>query len=150
MAQLICIHLQSEKPLSAYFYDDPNCMIWVQRTVLHPDQVVMLLRPWLRCFAMINISAWWLGTSSKFSGQVSKEIHRNNKTLEHWKLKRRYKFVQTWKFFTKIKSALIVQQLVSDAVRHNSKVYSGVITKCTLFFLYFDLLSLRLASLLKP
>ena len=38
--------------------------------------LVMLLRPRIRRFTMI-ISAWWLLTSSKFSGQEFEEIHRN-------------------------------------------------------------------------
>ena len=32
--------------------------------------------PWISRFTMI-ISAWWLQTSSKFSGQEFEEIHRN-------------------------------------------------------------------------
>ena len=46
--------------------------------------LVMLLRPWIRRFMMI-ISAWWLRTSSKFSGQEFEEIHSNigsSKTLK--------------------------------------------------------------------
>ena len=38
--------------------------------------LITLLRPWIRRFTMI-ISAWWLQTSSKFSGQEFGEIHRN-------------------------------------------------------------------------
>ena len=38
--------------------------------------LVTLLRPWIRRFTMI-ISAWWLRTSSEFSGQEFEEIHRN-------------------------------------------------------------------------
>ena len=38
--------------------------------------LVTLLRPWIRRFTMI-ISAWWLWTGSKFSGQEFEEIHRN-------------------------------------------------------------------------
>ena len=38
--------------------------------------LVTLLRPWIRRFTMI-ISAWWLQTSSKFSGQEFQEIHKN-------------------------------------------------------------------------
>jgi len=37
-----------------------------------PTLVVQLLRLWIRRFTMI-ISAWWLQTSSKFSGKEVKE-----------------------------------------------------------------------------
>jgi len=35
------------------------------------------LRPWIRRFTMI-ISAWWLRTSSKFSGNKSKKQPENS------------------------------------------------------------------------
>jgi len=38
----------------------------------------MLLRPWIRRFTKI-ISAWWLGTSSKFSGKKAKKQPENSK-----------------------------------------------------------------------
>ena len=43
--------------------------------------LVLLLRPWIRHFTMI-ISAWWLPTSRKFSGQEFEEIHRYVESLE--------------------------------------------------------------------
>ena len=43
--------------------------------------LVTLLRPWIRRFTMI-ISATWLRTSSKFSGQQFEEIHRSIGSLE--------------------------------------------------------------------
>ena len=49
--------------------------------------LVTLLRPWIRRFTMI-ISAWWLRTSSKFSGQEFEEIHRNIGSSETPKLVR--------------------------------------------------------------
>ena len=48
------------------------------------------LRLWIRRFTMI-ISAWWLRTSSIFSGQELEEIHRN---MDHWKLLSRCGFLQ--------------------------------------------------------
>ena len=43
--------------------------------------LVMLLRFWIRRFTMI-ISAWYVRTSSKFSGQKFEEIHRNVRSSE--------------------------------------------------------------------
>ena len=41
----------------------------------------MLLRPWTKRFAMI-ITAWWLRTSSIFSGQEFEKMHMNFGSLE--------------------------------------------------------------------
>ena len=51
------------------FYDDSDRVIMSSTRTL-----VTLLRPWIRRFTMI-ISAWWLRTSSKFSGQEFEAIH---------------------------------------------------------------------------
>ena len=56
--------------------DDPERMIWVQ-----PPTLVTLLRPWIRRFTMI-ISAWWLQTTSKFSGKKFEEFNKNIESLE--------------------------------------------------------------------
>ena len=40
-----------------------------------------LLRPWIKRFTMI-IFAWWIRTSSKFSGQEFEEILRNIESSE--------------------------------------------------------------------
>ena len=42
--------------------------------------LVTLFRLWMRRFAMI-ISDWWIQTSSNFSEQEFKSIHRNIKSL---------------------------------------------------------------------
>ena len=53
--------------------------------------LVTLLRPWNRRITMI-ISAWWLRTSSKFSGQ---EFEETTGTLDHRKLLSRCGFLQS-------------------------------------------------------
>ena len=51
-------------------------MIWVE-----PAPWSTVLRPWIRRFTMI-ISAGWIRTSSKFSGQDFEEIHMSIGSLE--------------------------------------------------------------------
>ena len=43
--------------------------------------LIMLMRPWVRRLTMI-ISAWWLRTSIKFSGEEFEEIHKDIGSLE--------------------------------------------------------------------
>ena len=57
-------------PQLGRFYDDPDRIIWGSTCTL-----VTLLRPWIRRFTMI-ISARWLQTGSKFSGQEFEEIQK--------------------------------------------------------------------------
>ena len=68
-----------------------NCVAeWIKASFLRRNwshdggsnlTLVTLLRHWIRRFTMI-ISAWWLRTSSKFSGQEFEEIHKNLGSLE--------------------------------------------------------------------
>ena len=59
----------------------------------HFCTLVILLCPWIRRLTMI-ICAWWLRTSSKFGRQEYEELHMNNKTLGHWKLLSRCRFLK--------------------------------------------------------
>ena len=63
------------------------------------------------------ISAWRLQTSSKFSGQEFKEIHR--KTPKQMRIPPTRKYVVNG-----TKSARIVQYLASDAVRWQENKYA--------------------------
>ena len=77
----------TENRTRVYRFNDSNGSVakWVNASFLRRPwsnglgsirTLVTLLRSWIRRFTMI-ISAWWLRTSSKFSGQEFEEIHRN-------------------------------------------------------------------------
>ena len=96
--------------------------------------LVTLFRPWIRRFTMI-ISAWWLRTSSKFSGQEFAEIYRNIGSSETTK--------QVWifpitKYSLQWKVCGSSNNLASGAVRWrriNIRVF-GFFTFCLNLFLY--------------
>jgi len=50
-----------------------------QQVSFMAERVKALLRPWIKRFTMI-ISAWWLRTSSKFSGKKTKKQPENSET----------------------------------------------------------------------
>jgi len=56
-----------------------------------------LLRPWISRFTMI-ISAWWLRTSSKFSGKKSKKQLRIRYSA-HWRHQKFWLRGTKWKIF---------------------------------------------------
>ena len=73
-------------------------MIWVQCST---RSLIMFLHPWIRRFTMI-ISAWWLWTRSKFSGQALKKFIG---TLDRRKLLNRSGYLQARSSFRNEKCA---------------------------------------------
>ena len=66
------------------------------------------------------ISAWWLRTSSKFSGQKFEEIHKN--ILDYWKLLGRCGFLQASDSQPLMACGPLLESLNTSGPQHGSKI----------------------------
>ena len=67
------------------FYDDPDCIIWVQ------------LAPWWRCCILGYDALRWLSLLGGFepaANSVDKNSKKSTGTLDHWKFLSKYGFLQ--------------------------------------------------------